>query len=106
MLKKEATPAAAQSSSEYVFIFKYNELFTPAQMAESDLGDISVLKRLVASAMNKRLRVREIPDLLDLGQQGPARGASMLGGAEAVPTAAGAQVQHPTRYIAFFLDEK
>lgn len=91
MLKKEAIPPAAQSSSEYVFIFKYDELFTPAQLAESDLEDLSVLKRLVASAMNKRLRVREIPDLLDLGQQGPARGTSMSGGVEAAATAAAAQ---------------
>ena len=107
MLKKDQAPGTAQRSSEYVFVFKYEELFTQAELADNDLEDLKTLKRLVASAMNKRLRVREIPDLLDLGQQGLAGSSfhSRRDGSEVVPAAA-ANSQVPTRYIAFFLDDR
>jgi hypothetical protein len=108
VLKKEQAPANAQRSSEYVFVFKYEELFTQAELAENDLEDLRTLKRLVAMAMNKRLRIREIPDLLDLGQQGPGGGSfySRRDGSEVVPAAAADGSQAPTRYIAFFLGDK
>jgi hypothetical protein len=68
VLKKEPAPGSAQKSNEYVFVFKYNELFTQAELSENNLEDIKTLKKLVSVAMNKRLRIREIPDVLDLGQ--------------------------------------
>ena len=108
VIKKEQAPAKAQQSSEYVFVFKYEELFTQAELAENDLDDLRTLKRLVAMAMNKRLRIREIPDLLDLGQQGAAgiSYGSKRDGGEVVPAAAADDSQAPTRYIAFFLGDK
>jgi hypothetical protein len=108
VIKREQAPAKAQQSSEHVFVFKYEELFTQAELAENDLEDLRTLKRLVAMAMNKRLRIREIPDLLDLGQQGPS-GASFCSkrdGGEVIPAAAADAGQVPTRYIAFFLGDK
>lgn len=106
MPKQDPVQGAAQSSREYVFVFSYQELFTPQEMAENEVQDLTALKRLVATAMNRRLRVREIPDALDLGRHDPGRRASKRGVAEATPTMADAQGQHLTRYIAFFLDEK
>ena len=108
VIKKEQAPAKAQQSSEYVFVFKYEELFTQAELAENDLEDLRTLKKLVAMAMNKRLRIREIPDLLDLGQQGAAgiSYSSKRDGGEVVPAAAADDSQAPTRYIAFFLGDK
>jgi len=45
VIKKEQAPANAQQSSEYVFVFKYEELFTQAELAENDLEDLRTLKR-------------------------------------------------------------
>ena len=56
-----------QKAREYVFVFKYEEVFTPGELAGGDLDSISTLKRMVAGAMNKRLRIREIPDHLKVG---------------------------------------
>ena len=105
VLKQDPAPSAAQSSREYVFVFKYDELFTPTELAENDVQDLTALKRLVATAMNKRLRVREIPDALDFGHRGPGRHASRRGASELAPSTTDEQGQHPTRYIAFFMDE-
>ena len=62
--------------------------------------------------MNKRLRIREIPDILDLEHRGQNRSTSKRPAAASVDPARGSpdasfpQASQSTRYIAFFLDEK
>jgi len=50
-------------------------MFSHAELKNNDLDDLRTLKRLVAEAVNKRLRIREIPDILDLDFRGNSRSA-------------------------------
>ena len=64
--KKGPAPSSVQKSSEYVFVYRYSEMFSYDILKSNDLDDMKNLKRFVAEAVNRRLRIREIPDILDL----------------------------------------
>jgi len=48
-------------------------MFSYKDLKNNDLDDMRTLKRLVAEAVNRRLRIREIPDSLDLDFRGVNR---------------------------------
>ena len=48
-------------------------MFSYAEIKNNDLDDLRVLKMKVAEAVNRRLRIREIPDILDMDFRGNNR---------------------------------
>ena len=54
-------------SQEFVFVFKYEEVFTETEMLKSNLEDLKILKKLVAESVNKRLRIKEIEEQTTMG---------------------------------------
>ena len=51
---------SVQVSSEQVYVYKYSEVFTSAELTSNNLADVKVLKKLVAASMNTRLRIKQI----------------------------------------------
>jgi len=41
-------------------------MFSYEEVKNNDLEEIGILRKMVAEAVNKRLRIREIPDILDI----------------------------------------
>jgi len=54
-----------QVSQEYIFVFRLAEVFSPDELKSKDLFDIRGLKKMVTGAVNRRLRIREIPDFIN-----------------------------------------
>ena len=53
-----------QKTEEFVFVFRYTEVFSAEEIDTFATDEIVVLKKLVASAINKRLRIRQLADVM------------------------------------------
>ena len=80
MLSETKRVNKMEVSTDHVFVYEYEHIFTYEER-KNDLTSDRVLKSMVAKAVNSRLRVRSIPDLL------------ATDGGES------------TRYVAFFIDD-
>lgn len=80
-----------------MFVYRFDEIFSTTELDTHNLENLPVLKKQVALAINRRLRIREIPDVLDLESKQRRIGDR---GNQSLDT------QPKTRLIAFFLDEK
>ena len=82
-------------------------MFSYQEVKNNNLDDIGILKNMVAQAVNKRLRIREIPDILDIDYRALNRSSQKKSGDAGRNYDSGSFQQGPSsRYIAFFLDEK
>lgn len=69
MQEGSAPPAAALSTQrvkDHVFVYYYDEVFSYDELQKCDLTDLKTLKIQIARAVNSKLKVREIPDLLNV----------------------------------------
>ena len=41
-------------------------------MESGEIDDVSIMKRILASVINKRLKIREIPDYVELSASAPS----------------------------------
>ena len=57
-----------QKVEDHVFVYRYDEIFSRRQlmMNHGQLNETNTLKSMVSYSIKKRLRVREIPDILSL----------------------------------------
>jgi len=62
--ERSAVPSqqAVQKTDEFVFVFRYSEVFSAEELSTYSTDELVVLKKLVASAINKRLRIRQLSD--------------------------------------------
>jgi len=56
-------------TQEFVFVFRYDEVFTFQELKSKEMGDLKYVKKLLAQVIKKRLKIREIPDILAVDQQ-------------------------------------
>lgn len=77
-----------------MFVFTYSEVFSEAEMKEK-LDDLPTLKKLVANSINKRLRIKEIPNYLPVGRE-----------SESAAPAESNDRRVKLNYFAFFLEDQ
>lgn len=82
-------------------------MFSYDECKNNNLDDLGILKNMVAQAVNRRLRIREIPDILDIDYRALNKSGQKKSGDAGRTYDSGSFYQGPSaRYIAFFLDEK
>jgi hypothetical protein len=57
---------------ESVFVYRYDEIFSIAQLESGDCEQLPTMKKMLAAIINKRLRIKEIPDYLELAASAPS----------------------------------
>lgn len=84
---------------DHIFVYRYDEIFSLAEIKlnEGSIHELKTLRRMVTYSISKRLRIREIPDILNLNQMQSKIQSSNI--SEPRKDAAA------TRYVAFFVDE-
>ena len=94
-------PQTFQKVEEHIFVFRYDEIFTDQElkMNGESINELKTLKRMVGQAIAKRLKVREVPNILNMNNlnQVPNNVGDSLKKPKSVS---------PYRYIAFFLDDR
>lgn len=58
---------STMETKEYVFVYRYDEVFSFKEM-QDDLSDNRALSKLFQTEVWKRLKIKEVPDLLGLNQ--------------------------------------
>ena len=76
-----------------MFVFRYEEVFTEKELVEINGGHIPILKKYLANSMNKRLRIKEIPNFM----QDPEN--------ESAEDGRPAESPNSLNYFVFFLEE-
>lgn len=53
---------------DHVFVYRYDEIFSLAELKfnKGSIHELSTLRKMVTTAIRKRFRIREVPDILNL----------------------------------------